>query len=236
MQVSLFLLTGGAFFTPLSAGSRPAVPRQDSPGDQPETRLKQQYPLDSLSTKPLPLQAAPILLGMGTSVFTTTQCQQAPACPQDNPTQLIPLAAQSLYLLRSSGSSFQQCLHASTTSALLLETNYLQHMHIVHSGGAAGKTKLRRDLIASISPRKGVVARWRGQPLLLGNSRKTRRNGFKLCQRMFRLYIKKNFLSKRVLKHWHRLSMEAMQSSSPEVFKNHVDVVLRAWFSGHYWW
>ena len=60
-----------------------------------------------------------------------------------------------------------------------------------------------------------------------------RGNGLKLKQGRFRLDIKKNVFSERAVRQWHRLPREAVQSPSQEVFKNRVDVVLRAVVSGH---
>jgi len=57
-------------------------------------------------------------------------------------------------------------------------------------------------------------------------------NGLELLQGRFQLDIKKNF-SKRVVRQWHRLPREAVQSPSPEVLKNRVDVALRDVVSGH---
>ena len=60
-----------------------------------------------------------------------------------------------------------------------------------------------------------------------------RGDGLKLHQGTFRLDIRKNLLSQRVLKHWHRLPREVVKSPCLEVFKNRVDAALRDMVSGH---
>lgn len=57
-------------------------------------------------------------------------------------------------------------------------------------------------------------------------SNRTRGNVFMLCQRRFRLDIRKSFFAEKWVKHWNRVPREVMGSPSLAVFTKSVDMAL----------
>ena len=86
------------------------------------------------------------------------------------------------------------------------------------------KRRLQGDLIAAFQYLKGAHKQEGSKLFERVDTSRTRGNGFK--EGRFRLDVRGNFFSKRVVRCWHRLPREVVDAPSLEMFKARLDGAL----------